>query len=238
MNSLRCRAVSRFLLALVLAFPVAAAQEAPASCPAVTVSCPDTVQTGGDLTFTADVSGGDVNVTPTYNWTVSAGSISSGQGTSSISVDVAGIAGQTVTATVDVGGFARQCITSGSCTSSVAAKPAPAVKVGEYITRDLGANEPWLDMFVTALQADPGAQGYVIAYGGKTSQPDDAQTAANNATDYTMNKRNVDGSRTLSGVGGYREEPTVELWLATAGGTPPMATPTVDPQDVKPAERK
>jgi hypothetical protein len=45
----------------------------------------------------------------------------------------------------------------------------------------------------------------------------------------------MDGARTLSGVGGYREQPTVELWIAPEGGAPPMATPTVDPKDVKPA---
>ncbi|HEX9919834.1 MAG TPA: hypothetical protein VGA87_11735, partial [Pyrinomonadaceae bacterium] len=76
---------------------------APASaeqqCPTVTVSCPDTAAENLEdaLTFTANVSGGDPNVTPTFNWTVSAGTISSGQGTSSIKVDTTGIGGQTVT---------------------------------------------------------------------------------------------------------------------------------------------
>jgi len=92
-----------------------------------------------------------------------------------------------------------------------------------------------LDEFVLALRNDPTAQGYVIAYGGRTSRPEDAQKAADNATDYTMNTRKMDGARTLSGVGGYREEPAIELWIAPHGGTPPMATPTVAPEDVKPA---
>jgi hypothetical protein len=231
------KSIALLLLLTVAGALPAFAQDAPASCPDVNVSCPDSVQEGEDLTFTANVSGGDADVTPTYNWTVSAGSISSGQGTSTIVVDTSGIGGQTVTATVDVGGFARECITSDSCTTSVAAKAKPAVKAGEYVTRDLSANEPWLDNFVLALQNDPGAQGYVIAYGGRTSHPEDAQKAADNATNYTMNTRNVDGARTLSGVGGYREEPTVELWIAPAGGTPPMATPTVAPEDVRPAAK-
>ncbi|HJR07963.1 MAG TPA: hypothetical protein VJ842_11945 [Pyrinomonadaceae bacterium] len=213
---------------------------APQQCPTVTVSCPDTAEENlqGALTFTANVSGGDPNVTPTFNWTVSAGTISSGQGTSSISVDTTGIGGQTVTATVDVGGYPRQCSTSSSCTTSIAKKTAPPVKFGDYVTRNLSANKSQLDKFVNALQQDPTAQGYVIAYGGRTSAPEDAQKAADNATDYTMNTRKMDGARTLSGVGGYREQPTVELWIAPAGATPPMATPTVDPKDVKPAPAK
>jgi hypothetical protein len=216
----------------------ASAQEVAASCPTVRVSCPDSVRAGEDLTFTANVSGGDANVTPTFNWTVSAGTISSGQGTSSIVVDTTGVGGQTVTATVDVGGFPRECPTSASCTTSVSRKDVPAAKLGEYVTRDLKVNTAMLDEFVLALQRDPTAQGYIIAYGGRTSGPEDAQKAADNATDYTMNTRKMDGARTLSGVGGYREEPAIELWIAPAGGTPPMATPTVAPEDVKPAPPK
>jgi hypothetical protein len=219
------------------AAPAPAAAATTQQCPTVTVSCPDTAPENLEdaLTFTANVSGGDPNVTPTFNWTVSAGMISSGQGTSAIKVDTTGTGGQTVTATVDVGGFPRECRTSNSCTTNIAKKTAPPVKFGEYVTNDLSANKAELDKFVLALQRDPTAQGYLIAYGGRTSRPDDAQKAADNATDYTINTRKLDGARTLSGVGGYRERPTIELWIAPAGATPPLATPTVDPKDVKPA---
>jgi hypothetical protein len=209
-------------------------QRQPASeCPTITVSCPDSGPEGAPVTYTANVSGGDPNVTPTFNWTVSAGTISSGQGTSTITVDTTGIGGQTMTATVDVGGYSRECATSNSCTASVT-KNVPSVKFAEYVTADLSANKAQLDRWVAALQKDPTAQGYLIAYGGRASRPEDAQKAADNATDYTMNVRKMDGARTLSGVGGYRERPTVELWIAPAGGAPPQATPTVDPKDVKP----
>ncbi len=224
------------MLLLFAAFQ-ASAQTPLSDCPDVKVSCPDSVQAGADLTFIADVSGGPSGVTPTFNWTVSTGSIKSGQGTSTIVVDTTGTGGQTVTATVDVGGFARECSTSSSCTASVEEKAAPAVKFGEYVTRDLSANAEKLDEFVLALLNDPEAQGFIIAYGGKTSRPGDAQKAADNATDYTMNTRKLDGARTLSGVGGYREEPAIELWIAPPGGAPPMATPTVAPEDVKPPSR-
>ena len=230
-------AVLVLLAAIATTSLPASAQEA-VSCPTVTVSCPDSVRVGEDLIFTAGVSGGDTNIQPTYNWTVSAGTISSGQGTATIIVDTTGTGGQTITATVDIGGYARECSTSHSCTTSVAEKSVPAKKAGEYITRDLKANTAMLDDFVLQLMNDPTAQGYIIAYGGRTSRPEDAQKAADNATDYTMNTRKMDGARTLSGVGGYREEPTIELWIAPDGGTPPMATPTVAPEDVKPAPPK
>jgi hypothetical protein len=213
------------------------ASPTPSACPVVRVSCPDEVKEKETLTFTANVAGGDQNVTPTFNWSVSAGTISSGQGTSSITADTDGVGGQTITATVDVGGYDRACSTSASCTASVT-KAALAVKFGEYVTPDLSANKAQLDKFVIALQNDPTAQGYIIGYGGRTSRPEDAQKALDNATNYTMNVRKMDGGRTLSGAGGYREQPTIEMWIAPAGGTPPTATPTVDPKDVKPAPPK
>jgi len=69
-------------------------------CPTVSVSCPADVDLGAPITFTASVNG-DANVT--YNWSVSAGTISGGQGTSSITVNTDGLGGQTVTATVEAG---------------------------------------------------------------------------------------------------------------------------------------
>ncbi|HKQ05296.1 MAG TPA: hypothetical protein VJ464_09205 [Blastocatellia bacterium] len=100
-----------------------AAQQSQSKCPTTKMVCPDLVKVGEKLTFTANVQGGDQNVTPTYNWTVSAGAISSGQGTSTITVDTKGVAADTsVTATVELGGYDRECgygSTVASCTSSV-----------------------------------------------------------------------------------------------------------------------
>jgi hypothetical protein len=100
-----------------------AAQQSQSKCPTTKMTCPDLVKIGEKLTFTANVQGGDQNVTPTYNWTVSAGAISSGQGTSTVIVDTKGLTENTsVTATVELGGFDRECgygSTVQSCTSSV-----------------------------------------------------------------------------------------------------------------------
>lgn len=209
----------------------AAAVRSDAICPVVRVSCAESGAEGAAAGFSADLSGGDPSVTPTFNWTVSAGSIESGQGTSAISVATAGLGGSTITATVDVGGYSRSCSTSQSCTMSVS---RPSVKFAEYETNDLAPARAVLDRWVAALAADPEAQGYLIAYGGRSSGPGDAQKAADSATDYTMKVRGMDGARTLSGVGGYRERPTVELYISPSGAGPPMATPTVDPGDVRP----
>jgi hypothetical protein len=99
------------------------AQQAQSKCPTTKMTCSDVVKVGEKLTFTANVQGGDKDVTPTYNWAVSAGVISAGQGTSTITVDTKEVAGSsTVTATVEVGGYDRECgygSTIASCSAVV-----------------------------------------------------------------------------------------------------------------------
>jgi hypothetical protein len=202
------------------------------SCPTVTVSCPDTGTAGTPVTFTANVTSGDTNVTPTFNWTVSAGTISSGQGTSSITVDTTGVAG-TITATVDVGGYDRSCSTSNSCTVSFPVNP-PARKIDEYGNIRFNDEKARLDNYAIELQNDPTAQGYLVCYGGRTGRTGEAQRRCDRAKNYLVSTRGIDASRIVTVDGGFREELTVELWVVPSGATPPPNSPTVDPSEVKP----
>ena len=118
------------LISFIIAAAFCLSADAQAvSCPTVRVSCPDETQEEQALTFTAMVNGGDNNVSPTYNWTVSAGFIESGGGTSSVSVNTKGLGGQTVTATVEVGGYDRSCRTSNSCTTGITPAPKPEKEI-------------------------------------------------------------------------------------------------------------
>ncbi|HVF51023.1 MAG TPA: hypothetical protein VNA19_13095 [Pyrinomonadaceae bacterium] len=200
------------------------------TCPTVRVSCPDTGTIGQPVTFTADVSGGDPNVTPTFNWSVSNGTISSGQGTSSITVDTTGVTG-TITATVDVGGFARDCPASASCTVSFPVTPVFR-KFDEYGNIRFNDEKARLDNFAVALQNEPGAQGYIIAYGGRRGRSGEAQARADRARDYLVNERQIDASRIVTVDGGFRENLTVELYIVPQGATPPTASPNVDASEV------
>ncbi len=212
-------------------FRVTAQQPA---CPTVRTTCPDTVSVGEKLTFTVNVSGGDPNVTPTYNWTVSNGSIASGQGTSTIEMDMSEVAGDsTVTATVDVGGYSRECSTASSCTTSVM-KRLEARKLDEYGKIASKDENGRLDNFVIELSNDPTAQGYIIAYGGRTSRAGDAQKMADRAKSYLVKTRGLDAQRVMTMDGGLREEPMTELWIAPSGAQPPQATPNVDPSEATP----
>jgi len=92
----------------------------PPPCPTVSASCPSELGANAPITFTASVSGvlpGDNYV---YNWSVSAGTITNGQGTSMLTVDTKGLGGQSVTATVSLGGGDPSCTgTTSSCTTGI-----------------------------------------------------------------------------------------------------------------------
>lgn len=106
------------MFGIMLLFATPAIAPAQDKCPQVMVS--SSAQPGGKIGYTAMVDGGDPDVSPTFNWAISAGSIVSGQGTPVIEVEAE--PNQFVTATVDVGGYDRSCATSQS--ASEEARPA------------------------------------------------------------------------------------------------------------------
>jgi hypothetical protein len=110
-------------------------------CPQVSVSCPSVFKTGEAITFTADVVGGDRNVVPRYTWTIAAGRIIEGQGTSSIKIGTVGLT-QTYTATVSVSGFDPSCPATASCSLLPGCPAPPAVMFDRYYPKSIGAALP------------------------------------------------------------------------------------------------
>lgn len=139
----------------------------PCECAAISVSDPAGITQPGDtMTFTAIVSGGTAS-NLTYNWTVSAGTIESGQGTPSITVRTTReMANSNVTATVDVGGQdpACNCPRTASGNGSVAPKPEAVLidEFGKLANDDVRGR---LDAFFAELANNPNNQGYIINYG-------------------------------------------------------------------------
>jgi len=78
-------------------------------CPTVSVSCPSVVDSKQPVVFEATVAGGDPEVKPTYTWSITAGKIISGQGTSKLRIDASNLVGHPITATVTVGGLDPRC---------------------------------------------------------------------------------------------------------------------------------
>jgi hypothetical protein len=99
----------------------------PAACPTLAFVNPAyEVEAAKPVTLTVKVTGLSPNDSVTYNWTVSAGMISSGQGTDKIEIDTKEVeVNGTITATLEVGGIAPECDRVKSHTIEVIAKKKP-----------------------------------------------------------------------------------------------------------------
>ena len=159
-------------------------------------------------------------ITPIYQWSVSAGSITSGQGTTSITVDTTGLMGQAIVARLSVAGFNLEC--AAQCTTQIPLQVEPR-KFDEFgdIARD--DEKARLDNFAIQLQQEPEAQGYIFVYTGtgRRIRADYAQRRTQRIRDYLINQRGVDSRRIVILEGPARAQPTVELWIVPPGSTPP-----------------
>ena len=191
----------------------------PPSCPEVRVSCPENPTDKAPVTFTASISGGTPGVVPAYNWTVSNGHILSGQGTSSITVDTAGLSGQTINATVDVGGYGIPC--PQSCSVSLPIQEISR-KFDEYYDIARNDEKARLDNYAIELQSEPSRQGYIIVYPKRKAKSHEAQQRAERISDYLINSRGIDASRFTVKIGTARETWLVELWVIPQGAPPPV----------------
>jgi hypothetical protein len=199
-------------------------------CPTVNISCPtDQVQAGTPATVSVNLSGGDANASVTYNWSVSAGTISGGQGSPSITIDTTGVDGN-ITATVEIGGLPPECQRTASCSFSVLPiiRKIDCTKFDEYSDLKFNDEKARLDNFAIQLQQQPGAQGYYVIFGSCDGEADQRSARA---VDYLVNNRGIDRGRIVVVNGGCRETLTVELWVCPTGAAAPTPsnTATVTP---------
>src|SRR5215208_4494552 len=201
----------------VLVNPCAAVQPV---CPAIEIVCPTTIGIDQPLTFSSRYSGGvPASVTPVYNWTVSAGTITEGQGTGTIKVDTTGLAGQTVRASLSIGGYNLEC--SADCGVTIPLPKLNNRKFDEFPDISRNDEKARLDNFGIELQSDPTATAYVIVYPGKSGKRGEVQHHASRIVDYLVNSRGLDQRRIVTLVGAARDQLFVELWITPQGATPP-----------------
>lgn len=187
----------------------------PCECPTLSVTGPGaSVKPGDDMVFTANVNGGSCN--PTYNWSVSAGTISSGQGTPVIHVGTGGLANQSITATVEVGGCCPECHPNSSETGTVADVLHPR-QIDDFGDEPHDKTRGRLDALFLELQNDPNSKGYIINYG--TAKQKAARVKLIN--DH-IKFRKFDGTRiTIVDGGDNGGVLRTTLWVVPAGADNP-----------------
>lgn len=185
-------------------------------CPTVSISCPDKVGVDQPVTFSAVLSGPLSNISPVYNWTVSAGRIIEGQGTNLIRVDTTGLAGQALTATLSMGGYNLDC--SASCPVHFPVTQT-CRRFDEFPDITRNDEKARLDNFAIELQNDPTSNAYVIIHPAQRGTGE-LQTRSRRIMDYLVNSRGLDPRRVITRIGPSRPNLSVELWACPQGTTP------------------
>ena len=190
--------------------------EKPCACPTLNVSGPASVKEGEGMTFTSNASGVDK-----YNWTVSGGTISEGQGTSVIKVDTTGVAcGTTITATAEMAGseFCADCRTTASASSDIECKPKKEktkVEQGPAVTDDV--KNILQNIRDGELGADPTAMLYIVNTGSKKAVADRVKQLNKSIDFLPMDRSRIQIiNHVTSGA------INTEYWIVPAGVEPPM----------------
>ncbi len=189
-------------------------------CPSLSVSGPSSLTKAGEsMNFNANVSGGTGDCSTTYNWTVSNGTITSGQGTPSITVaTTSDMQGQSVIASVDAGGscFCTDCPRTGNATGQIEEKPPikEARKIDEYPKAENDDVKAKIDNLYIELNNDPSATGYVVLYGNAKQI-----AAQRKQIEGAISFRQYDRSRVVIVTGAGPMQ--TQLWVVPAGATPP-----------------
>lgn len=127
--------MKKFLLISILFFLSAFSIIAQSPCPTISITPPNGLTAiGGSMTFTAKVDGISLENLK-YQWTVSNGEITSGQGTQKINIATTeDMGGQSVTATVEISGLPQNCSSRVSNSGEIVPEPIshPYTKFDEY----------------------------------------------------------------------------------------------------------
>ena len=198
-------------------------QQSPATqCPTITIDCPTSCyKPGQPFTVTANVAGIDASKSLSYVWSVSSGTVTSGQGTSSITITQSDNC-LTMTATVEVKGLDASCQSTASCSTNTDCCWLPQSrrfdKYGDLVFAD---EKKRLDHFAEQLKNEPESQGHIMVYGKRGARAGEAQARATRAKDYLVAKGGIVAERLVTIDGGDHEKFAIELWITPAGGQPP-----------------
>ncbi len=185
---------------------------------------PDKVMEGDLVTFAA-INSGTAPIPLKYDWKVTNGHITSGFGTSTITVDSTGMAGQTIEAELDVNDSVydnkcRQIISVPTEVGKLPPAPTP-FRCDEFEPGNRDQDKARLDNCVIQVQNTPDAQMYVIIYPG-TDKKNPYDRTAKFYLDYMVKNRGMDPSRIKMVKGDARMKTTAVIWVVPPGATPPV----------------
>lgn len=194
----------------------------------IVVDGPDKVQEGDLITFSSRNLVTEGTIPVNYKWSVSGGTITSGLGTSSITVDTKGMGGQMVRAVLDVTDdvYGSTCFQKNEVPTNVEKliepEPPKPFQCDIFESRSFDDDKARFDNCVIQLQSSPDSQIYIILYQGTEKRSISADTLSKRTLDYLVKTRGVDPRRIVITKWGNRPRTTYEIWIVPPGAQPPV----------------
>jgi len=183
------------------------------SCPTISVSGPPNVVKPGEIaTYTARIDTKGLNITPSYKWTASSGTIVSGQGTETMELRKAD---WTTTVSLEVQGLPLGCPNVQSDTDIIDLAPQPS-KIAEFFGPLTKADFSGL---VQAAKREPTSQLFVLI-SGPTHRPAPAIAAKRNLILSKVGSK-LGGATRVTFVDSTRKDDRATFWLVPPGATSP-----------------
>lgn len=198
--------------------PAVFGQTAANNCPEITVSGPPGITNPGDtMTFTVSLLSSAHFGKLEYAWTVSAGTIESGQGTPSITVrSTKEMADSNVTATLKVVGLPAGCNDIASEMGSIAAMAGCGAPMDEFGRLSRSNVKMRIDNFYIRLVNDPDAEGLIFV-GLDEKESRALKLSYLNSIYDAILFRKLDPSRVTFVVSERYYETVAKLWLVPRG---------------------
>jgi hypothetical protein len=151
------------IFGLFLAFAVSAQTNQNSSCPTIDVSGGGAVRPGDTMTFAANIGGID-SKTISYQWSVSSGTIISGQGAPVIEVDTTGLTDENITATVEIKDLPEGCDGKRSEVGAVSRGCGLPITIDKYGRLPFREEKARLNAVALELEKNKNAMAVFIFY--------------------------------------------------------------------------
>lgn len=209
-----------FALIAACTFSLFAQQTEDQSCPNVIIVGPaGIVELNQEGIFVARVAVKDEATTFEYVWSITGAEITAGQGTNSITFK-RHAKYSSVTATVEIKGLPDGCPNNFSEFLPDGCPHVESRQVDEFSLSAQRIDKARLDYFITQLQNDPTAQGYIIEKFPPQTSKLVIDRKIKLIRDYLSKIRRQDISRFVLVIAENRENLT-QFWLVPPGATPP-----------------
>ena len=198
---------------------VAKGQTSPA-CGIVDIDGPSEVEPNKPIVFKAKTT--MIHTTkPEFKWTLSAGTITMGEGTDEITVDTAGLGGQELTATAELSGAPSHCKRSASKTTRIGLPNIIGCRFDSYGDIKFEDETARLDNFAIQLSNEPLSSGYLLMFAGQETYENETEERLARAKSYLSNVRDIDPNRIVGVDCGFATQLTIKLWIVPVGASPP-----------------